>query len=82
MKIGFRIALLLAAALVLAVPARTAWAKTNIMFILDVSGSMRQKLDGEPKMRIAKRAFAGLVDGMPSDTHAGLFVYGHHGDKD
>jgi len=60
----------------------SASAETNIMFVLDVSGSMAQKIGNETKMTVAKRAFGNLVDNMPSKTYTGLYVYGHHGDKD
>lgn len=54
----------------------------NIMFIMDVSGSMRAKMGKEVRMTVAKRAYNGLMDGLPTDAHVGLFVYGHHGDRD
>lgn len=54
----------------------------SIMFIMDVSGSMRAKMGKEVRMTVAKRAYNSLMDGMPADAHVGLFVYGHHGDRD
>lgn len=54
----------------------------NIMFIMDVSGSMRAKMGEHPRMSVAKQAYNSLMDGMPGDAHVGLFVYGHHGDRD
>ncbi len=54
----------------------------NVMFIMDVSGSMRAKMGKETRMTIAKRAYNELMDGMPGEAHVGLFVYGHHGDRD
>lgn len=58
------------------------WANANIMFILDVSGSMAARLDGKRKINLAKRAFNDTVAELPAETHAGLYVYGHYGDKD
>lgn len=66
--------------LAVAAPARAE--SPNIMFIMDVSGSMRAKMGKEARMTVAKRAYGSLMDGMPSDAHVGLFVYGHHGDRD
>ena len=59
-----------------------AWAKASIMFILDVSGSMAAKLEGQRKIVLAKKAFNEMLDGLPADTHAGLYVYGHYGNRD
>lgn len=59
-----------------------AQAETNIMFVLDVSGSMAQKIGSETKMTIAKRAFGKLADNLPAKANTGLYVYGHHGTKD
>ncbi len=59
-----------------------AHAETNIMFVLDVSGSMAQKIGPETKMTIAKRAFGKLADNLPAKANTGLYVYGHHGTKD
>lgn len=60
----------------------SASASENVLFILDVSGSMKGKMNGEVKMDAAKSAFRSLIAGLPKDTNVGLEVYGHHGDKD
>lgn len=60
----------------------SASAETNIMFVLDVSGSMAQKIGPETKMTVAKRAFGKIVDNLPKEIQSGLYVYGHHGNKD
>lgn len=70
------------AALLLAGTGSGARAAGNIMYILDVSGSMAAKLDGKRKINLAKDSFNLMIDGLPADTHAGLYVYGHHGDRD
>jgi hypothetical protein len=66
----------------LALSVSPAWSKANIMFILDVSGSMAAKLEGKRKIDLAKQAFADMVGGLPAETHAGLYAYGHYGDRD
>ncbi|PHS22827.1 MAG: hypothetical protein COA84_12175, partial [Robiginitomaculum sp.] len=68
--------------LALATLAKPAFAESNIMYVLDVSGSMGQKIGTETKMVIAKRAFNKLIDTLPAKINTGLYVYGHHGDKD
>lgn len=60
----------------------SAIARANIMFILDVSGSMAARLEGKRKIVLAKAAFNDMIGGLPANTHAGLYVYGHHGDRD
>ncbi len=63
--------------------AGSAPAKTvNIEYILDASGSMLEKVDGEMKIDIAKRTLSGLVDRLPRgsteiELNVGLRVYGH-----
>jgi hypothetical protein len=54
----------------------------NMVFILDVSGSMGAKMGEQTKMVVAKQAFGQLVTELPDDAHVGLFVYGHHGNRD
>lgn len=81
-KFLFRISLFLGVIGLVTLPATAARAAANIMFILDVSGSMAAKLDGKRKIDLAKNAFNGMITGLPPDTHAGLYVYGHHGNRD
>lgn len=54
----------------------------NVLFVLDASGSMWQKLEGEFKIATAKAVMQKLVDGLPADTRAGLVVYGHNRKSD
>lgn len=54
----------------------------KILFILDASGSMWQKIDGEFKIAIAKSVLQKLVDGLHADTHTGLVAYGHNRKSD
>jgi Ca-activated chloride channel family protein len=73
-------ALVLAAACVFAAgpafAADEAPEQSNVLIILDSSGSMAGKLGGEPKMQIAQRTVRDLVANMPSDMTVGLLVYG------
>lgn len=62
--------------------AGAAEAASNVLFILDASGSMAGKLGGQVKMDAAREAFKSLLAGLPKDANVGLEVYGHHGNKD
>lgn len=50
----------------------------SIIFVVDASGSMRGRIEGVPKMDIAKSALTAWIDEF-SDPHArgGLIAYGH-----
>jgi len=50
--------------------------RTNVLIILDTSGSMAGKMNGKVKMDIARTVVRDLVDNMPSDMKVGLLVYG------
>jgi Ca-activated chloride channel family protein len=52
-------------------------ASTPTIIILDASGSMRERIKGETKIEIAKRAVRELVGALPADARLGLVVYGH-----
>lgn len=55
---------------------------TNILFILDASGSMAGRIDGKPKMDVAKEVMTDLIDGLPDNINVGLEVYGHRSKGD
>ncbi len=57
-------------------------AQNNIVFILDGSGSMWQKIDGEFKIAVAKTVMKGLVEKLPDSTRASLVAYGHNRKSD
>ncbi|MEM7426053.1 MAG: VWA domain-containing protein [Pseudomonadota bacterium] len=57
--------------------APAAQADSNMLFVLDGSGSMWGKLDGVPKISTAKNVLGGLLGDLPSGSSAGLMVYGH-----
>jgi von Willebrand factor type A domain len=54
----------------------------SVLFILDGSGSMWQKLDGEYKIVMAKSVMKNLVEKLPAGTRAGLIAYGHNRKSD
>lgn len=64
-----------AAALAVAQPAYSAG--SQIMYILDGSGSMRGQVDGAQKMATAKKTLAELVAATGKDSKIGLMAYGH-----
>ena len=54
-------------------------AQTNILFILDASGSMAESISGGVKMDLAKQALKKYAESLPAGTNVGLMVYGHKG---
>ncbi len=57
--------------------------KVRILFLLDASGSMLGKWDGQVKMLGAKKILSELVDSLKvlNDVELGLRIYGHQFDK-
>lgn len=53
--------------------------QTNILFILDASGSMAESISGGVKMDLAKQALKKYAESLPAGTNVGLVVYGHKG---
>ncbi|MBX7149399.1 VWA domain-containing protein [bacterium] len=53
------------------------FAKTDIEFILDVSGSMRQLTDGKPQIDIAREQLLAQLPSITGDTQVALRVYSH-----
>lgn len=51
--------------------------QSPIVFILDASGSMWGKLEGNIKMDIATEVLSGTVSELPQDQQVGLVAYGH-----
>jgi Ca-activated chloride channel family protein len=49
----------------------------NLIFILDASGSMAAKVQGRPKIDVAKEVLSGIIKDLPAKTNVGLVVYGH-----
>jgi Ca-activated chloride channel family protein len=56
-------------------PAKTENAR--MVLILDASGSMWGRIDGKPKIEIAKTVLDGLIDALPGNFQTGLMAYGH-----
>ena len=54
----------------------------STLIVLDASGSMTERIKGETKMDIAKRAVRELVQSLPDDARLGLVVYGHRRQND
>jgi len=50
--------------------------RTNVLIVLDASGSMAGRMNGKVKMDLARNVVRELVDNMPSDMKVGLVVYG------
>lgn len=57
-------------------------ASTNVLFILDASGSMWGQIEGKPKITIAKQVLGALLKDLPSETKVGLMAYGHRSEGD
>lgn len=57
-------------------------AETNVLFIVDASGSMKKKIGEEFRIDVAKKVLDETVKSMPSDARLGLLVYGHRKAKD
>jgi len=52
-------------------------ARSDVIFILDASGSMWGQISGKPKIQIAKEVMNDLIDRLPPDMRVGLMAYGH-----
>lgn len=52
------------------------------LIVFDASGSMKERIGGEAKIDIAKRAVTELVATLPDDTRLGLVVYSHRKPQD
>lgn len=59
-----------------------AHAETNIMFIVDASGSMKEKVGEQTRMDAAKEVLSKTLGNMPENANLGLLVYGHRTAKD
>ncbi|RPH45566.1 MAG: VWA domain-containing protein, partial [Planctomycetota bacterium] len=50
---------------------------TNLLFVLDASGNMRQEMGNRERFDVAKDAIAAIVEQMPDGAVAGLRVFGN-----
>lgn len=56
--------------------------QTNILFIIDSSGSMKEKAGDRTKMDAAKEVVTALIGQLPTGVQAGLMSYGHRKRQD
>lgn len=49
----------------------------NLLMILDASGSMWGRIDGQPKITTAKTAAANAISALPDTVATGVMFYGH-----
>jgi Ca-activated chloride channel family protein len=73
---------LLLACLVGAASVAPAGAATDLLLILDASGSMWGQVAGEAKIVIARRVMKDLAGKIPAGTEVGLIAYGHRREGD
>lgn len=59
------------------VAATNTFASQNLLFILDGSGSMWGRIDGEPKITVARQVMGQLIGELPDNSQVGLMAYGH-----
>jgi Ca-activated chloride channel homolog len=52
------------------------------VLVLDASGSMWGRIQGKPKIEIAKEVLTDLVNDLPEKSYAGLVAYGHRSKGD
>src|SRR3546814_765209 len=53
-------------------------APEDAILVLDASGSMWARIDGEPRITIARGVISGLLDELPAQRRVGLVAYGHN----
>lgn len=68
---------LVAAASFLAFANASAFAQDRTIVILDASGSMWGRIDGKPKLDIARQALRSVLRSLPASREVGLMAYGH-----
>jgi Mg-chelatase subunit ChlD len=54
----------------------------NAVFVLDASGSMWARLEGRPKIEIAREVLTGALRDLPASVAVGLVAYGHRREAD
>ena len=74
-----RILVLLLAGIICVRPAAAA---TNILFVVDASGSMWEQVDGKPKITIAKQVLSDTLAALPAQPRLGLMTYGRRSKGD
>lgn len=56
--------------------------EVNKLLIIDVSGSMRARIDNVKKMDIAKKVICEYIKNLPATDNVGIVAYGHRRKKD
>lgn len=82
MKLAFLRTAFFAVPLFLAVHSSPAAPAANLILILDASGSMWGRVNGETKIEAARRVVKDLVAGLPADAGLGFVAYGHRAKGD
>lgn len=57
-------------------------AASDVVLVVDASGSMRAKVGGQPKMDVARRVLRDVVGKVPAGAQIGLVAYGHRSESD
>jgi len=63
-------------------PSKSCADTTNVMILLDASGSMAEMIEGRCKIEIAKEAIESVLYQLPPGVRIGLRVYGHLSPKE
>ncbi|MBZ0113457.1 MAG: VWA domain-containing protein [Thermoanaerobaculia bacterium] len=59
------------------------WAgEASVLFVLDGSGSMWGRVEGRPKIEVAREALATVLTDLPAYVDVGLVAYGHRSKED
>ncbi|MFS0575735.1 VWA domain-containing protein [Sporosarcina sp. 179-K 3D1 HS] len=53
--------------------------KTNVVILMDASGSMKAELAGVSRMKLAKEAIEKFTEELDDEVHVSLLAYGHKG---
>jgi len=72
-----KLSFFLCSVVVLSVTIASASESARLLLILDASGSMWGRVEGQPKITVAKSAAADAVSALPPEIAAGLMFYGH-----
>ena len=72
-----RLSFLLCSVVVLLATIASASESARLLLILDGSGSMWGRVDGQPKITVAKSAASDALSALPQEITAGLMFYGH-----
>jgi len=80
---GCKAACFAAAVIAFCAFAAPAFAQSNVLFVLDASGSMKKKLaSGDTRFAIAQSSMSEVLKTIPPEVRVGLLLYGHRKAKD